>query len=107
MNNFPDNVISLEEVADDFRKLDNSQRISVLKAIRKTATNPQEKPAGYGTPLSGNLAGFCKIKLLKYGIRVVYRYQRSINGMLLIVIAMRKDDEVNITVRRSRQAGAG
>ena len=90
----PDNVIALEEVNEDLDALDHSQIIQVVKAIIKTARSPQPKPGGYGTPLSGNLSGFNKIKLKKAGIRVVYRYLRTVDGMMIIVIGVRADSEV-------------
>ena len=52
------------------------------------------KPDGYGNPLSGELHGFAKVKLKKAGIRIVYKYIESVNGMLIVVIGMRKDEEV-------------
>ena len=90
---FPDNVVLLDEVYDDLKRLDRSQQIPVIKAIIKTSQSPAPKPNGYGNPLSGNLSGFCKIKLRDAGIRVVYRYLKSSDGMLIVVVEMRADNE--------------
>ena len=90
----PKHVAGLPEAWQDIRDLDNSKRAQVLKAIQKVAKKPLEKPAGYGVPLHGMLSGFCKIKLLKAGIRIVYKPVRTIDGMFLVVVAMRRDDEV-------------
>ena len=62
----------------DLRKLDNSARQQVYRAIDKVAQNPQPKnEGGYGEPLGNkgslDLRGYLKIKLRASGIRVVYR----------------------------------
>ncbi len=67
----------LKAAANDLDKLDRSQQIQVLKAITKVAQNPLPNyEGGYGKPLSNQstskLASYCKIKLQKLGIRVVY-----------------------------------
>ena len=89
----------LPEVKDDFSRLDHAQAATVRKAIRKVQQNPlPAQEGGYGKPLgrrnSRNLTGFQKIKLLRYGIRIVYKAIKIGNQMLVIVIAARKDDEV-------------
>jgi mRNA interferase RelE/StbE len=88
-----------EEAATDLKELDRSQQISVLKAIEKVSTNPLPyTEGGYGKPLgnhlSGNLTGYMKIKLLKLGLRVVYRLVRERNIMRVIIISIRDDDTV-------------
>lgn len=66
----------LPEAEKDLKALDGSQRLLVLKAIKKVQQNPlpaEEK--GYGKALGNhsrtNLAGFLKIKLRASGLRVV------------------------------------
>lgn len=66
-----------KEAEKDLGLLDNSQKIQVLKAIRKVSQNPlPASEGGYGKPLGNmsntNLTGYFKIKLLKLGIRVVW-----------------------------------
>jgi mRNA interferase RelE/StbE len=87
------------EATKDRDALDSSTRNQVDKAIRKVSQNPLPKnEGGYGNPLGNkhgkNLTGLCKIKLLKSGIRVVYRIVRDEAIMRIIVIAVRADDEV-------------
>ena len=58
----------LPEAKKDLKNLDGSQRLLVLKAIKKVQTNPLPQPeGGYGKPLgnkNGNdLSGFLKVKL--------------------------------------------
>ena len=83
----------------DLSALDGSQRKQVLAAIKKVSENPLPKnEGGMGNPLGNkhgsNLTGYCKIKLLKLGLRVVYEVVRIDNVMKIIVIAIRSDDEV-------------
>ena len=84
---------------DDLKAFDGSPRKIIRKAIDKVAENPLPKSeGGYGTALGSkrgnNLTGLCRIKLLKLGVRVVYRVVRADNIMKIIVIAARADDEV-------------
>ncbi|MEI7849765.1 MAG: type II toxin-antitoxin system RelE/ParE family toxin [Chloroflexota bacterium] len=88
-----------QEAKKDLIGLDNSQRIQVLKAIRKVSDNPlPAAEGGYGKPLgnrvSSNLAGYLKIKLLKTGLRVVYGLVRNGNIMRIIIISVRDDETV-------------
>ena len=87
------------EAAKDRDGLNTAARNQVYKAIRKVSQNPLPKSeGGYGKPLGnmlGNdLTGLLKIKLLKLGIRIVYRLIRDDEVMRIIVIAVRADDEV-------------
>jgi mRNA interferase RelE/StbE len=89
----------LPEAEDDLKNLDGSQRILVLKAIKKVQQNPlPAEESGYGKPLGNhqgtNLAGFTKIKLRGAGLRVVYQLQRVNTAMVVIVIGVRADEEV-------------
>lgn len=73
--------------------------VFVRKAIAKVSQNPLPKDeGGLGTPLGNkngkNLTGFLKIKLLKSGLRVVYKLVKIENQMLIIVIGARADEEV-------------
>jgi mRNA interferase RelE/StbE len=88
-----------EEAKADIKILDNSQTKQVIKAIDKVSQNPlPQNEGGYGKPLgnkqSKSLTGLLKIKLLKLGIRVVYKLIRTDEVMKIIVVAARADDEV-------------
>lgn len=96
----------LPEAEKDLKALDGSQRLLVLKAIKKVQQNAEEN--GYGKALGNhsrtNLAGFLKIKLRASGLRVVYQLRRTETEMLVIVIGVRADDEVyEIAQKRSNQ----
>jgi len=97
-----------EEAARDRDALDISARRQVYKAIYKVSKNPRPKSeGGYGIPLGNkngkNLTGLYKIKLLKLGIRVVYKLIRDGEIMKIIVIAARADDKVyEIAVARNK-----
>ena len=95
----------LKQAVDDLKCLDHSQRVIVLKAIQKVSENPlPQNEGGYGKHLGNksgtDLSGYCKIKLLKLGLRVVYKIVRENNNMKLIVISARSDDEVYITAQK-------
>ena len=97
----------------DLKALDGSQQKIVRKAIDKISENPlPKKEGGYGNPLGNrghnNLAGLCKIKLLKLGIRVVYKLIRERKVMKIIVIAARADNEVyDIATKRLNNSPLG
>lgn len=85
----------LDEAIDDFSNLDHSQQIEVAKVLDKVKTNPLPlQEGGYGKPLGGNLAGCCKVKLKKFGIRIIYKIERVEEEMTVIVIGFRRDFEV-------------
>jgi len=89
----------IDEAMKDRDSFDFSARTQIDKAIRKVSQNPLPKnEGGYGVPLGnkhGNdLTGLCRIKLLKLGIRIVYKIIRDGEIMRIIVIAARADNEV-------------
>jgi mRNA interferase RelE/StbE len=89
----------IKAAADDLKNLDHSQQIQVIKAIKKVSANPLPvTKGGYGKPLgshlSGNLTGYLKIKLLKLGLRVVYRLVEDQEIMRIIIISVREDQKV-------------
>ena len=95
-----------DEAKSDLKGFDGSQAKQIRKIIDKVSENPLPKSeGGYGEPLGNkrgtNLTGHCKIKLLKLGVRVVYKLIRVDNIMKVIVIAARADNEVyEITAKR-------
>ncbi|MCD7810324.1 MAG: type II toxin-antitoxin system RelE/ParE family toxin [Ruminococcus sp.] len=98
-------VLYLPEAQKDLRNLDGSQRILVLKAIKKIQTNPLPfTEGGYGKPLgnkNGNdLSGFLKVKIKAAGLRIVYKIIRLENTMLIVVIGAREEMEVYETAQR-------
>ncbi len=99
----------LKAAIADLEKLDHSQRIEVINKINRVASNPLPKnKGGYGDPLGSrsgaDLTGYCKIKLLKLGIRVVYRLVKSEGIMKIIVISARAADEVyKLAVKRMQK----
>ena len=99
----------LKAAVADLKKLDRSQRVEVFKKIDRTAENPlPQSEGGYGEPLGNTkiaqLAGYCKIKLLKLGLRVVYRLEMKGETMRIIVVSARTDEEVyKIAQKRKHQ----
>ena len=105
------NLEYLPEAEKDLKELDGSQRILVLKAIKKVQRNPLPvDEQGYGKPLGNhngtNLAGLLKIKLRSAGLRVVYQLRRTESSMMVIVIGVRADEEVyDIAQERANKHG--
>ncbi len=98
----------LTEAVTDIEKLDHSQRIEVVKKINQVAANPLPKSeGGYGEPLgsrsSTQLTGYCKIKFLKLGLRVVYFLVKSDKAMKIVVVSARTDDEVYLIAQKRKQ----
>ena len=96
---FSDNVEFLEEVEDDLAKIDGSLIKQIANVINKVARNPKPKrDGGFGKPLrndeSSQLSGYNKIKLVKAGIRIVYKLREEKGNMLVIIIAARADNYV-------------
>lgn len=86
----------LKEAQKDLLELDNSQKLQVLKAVKKVSENPiSSHEGGYGKPLSNHsttrLSGYYKIKLLRLGIRVIYGIVKENEVMTIIVISVRDD----------------
>ena len=98
------------EYSDDAKKdldgFNKSQIVQIENAVIKVSKNPlPNSEGGYGKPLGNrygrNLTGLLKIKLLKLGVRIVYRLIRKDEVMKIIVIAARADNEVyNIAAKR-------
>ena len=89
----------LPQAAEDFDRLDGSQKKLVIKALTKVAQNPlPDYEGGYGKPLGNTenekLSGLLKIKLKSTGIRIVYKLQRIDTKMQIIVIGLRADNAV-------------
>ena len=95
----------IKEAEADLVKLDHSQQIHVLKAIQKVSMNPlPNNRGGYGKPLGNRsktkLTGYLKIKLLKLGIRVVYRLVEEQGIMKIIIISVREDEKVYLEAQK-------
>ena len=99
-------LVFLPEAEKDFKKLSGNERIIVVKALDKIATNPlPTNEGGYGKPLGnkqGNqLSGFFKVKIKNLGIRIVYKLIKVDEEILVVIIGARADDEVyNIAGKR-------
>ena len=95
----------LKSAIEDIKKLDYSQKLQVIKAIKKVSANPlPQSEGGYGKPLGNkggiNLSGYCKIKLKKSGLRIVYKVYRKNMKMIIIIISARADEEVYSSAQR-------
>ncbi len=61
----------IEEAKEDFKKLDNSQRIQVAKQLKQLETNPY-KGTHLGHKYSIDLTGYYKLYAVKKSIRIIY-----------------------------------
>jgi len=100
----------LKEALADLKKTDHSQRVKVVKKINQVASNPLPvNEGGYGEPLGSRsrirLSGYCKIKLQKQGLRVVYFQIRNDKTMRIVVVSARADDEVYLIAQKRKQKG--
>jgi mRNA interferase RelE/StbE len=89
----------IKESLVELKKLDNSAKKIVVKAIEKVAANPISRfEGGYGTPLGNmrgkNLTGLYKIKIKNLGVRIVYKLYKEKGIMRVIAIGMRDDFKV-------------
>ncbi|MDR0446253.1 MAG: type II toxin-antitoxin system RelE/ParE family toxin [Oscillospiraceae bacterium] len=85
-----------ESAKQDIDSLSRPVRLQINKAVYKVSQNPLPRnEGGYGNPLRNkggqNLTGLFKIKLLKPGIRVIYKLVREDGVMKVIVVAARAD----------------
>ena len=92
-------VVYLPEAERDFADLNRTQQLLIRKAIEKVRQNPlPASEGGCGKPLGNRggtqLTGYLKIKLLRAGLRIVYKLIRTETRMLIIVIGVREDSEV-------------
>ena len=93
------NIEFTKEAQKDIRKLREPSKSHVNEAINKVAQNPLPfTEGGYGKPLGhkrdGNLTGYLKVKLRGEGLRVVYRLERTVHSMTVVVVSVRDDNTV-------------
>lgn len=98
----------LPEADKDFAGFNKAQQFQIDKAIDKVRQNPlTQNEGGLGKPLGNksgiDLAGCCKIKLKKLGVRIVYELIRADEAMVIVVVAARADEEVYRLAFQRRQ----
>jgi len=92
-------IIYSPEAFRDLAVLSGGIQSRVINAIERVSRNPlPQREGGYGVELGKkngiDLSGLLKIKLKKSGVRIVYKLKRDENGMKIVVIGMRADNEV-------------
>ncbi|MFC3900949.1 type II toxin-antitoxin system RelE family toxin [Aliicoccus persicus] len=77
--------------SDDFRKLDGSMKVPVLKGLKRI----EQRGMQAGEPLRGSLSHCRKIKMRTTGLRIVFR---QIDGGIEIIeiIAIGKRDNSDV-----------
>lgn len=89
------NLDFFEEAIQDFNNLDGSQKLLVAKALQRIEENGEE----IGKPLRNtnntSLSGYKKVKLKRFGIRIVYSIKNSkVKITQIVAIGNRADSEV-------------
>jgi mRNA interferase RelE/StbE len=78
---------------------------SVRKLLKGLLGKRLNKPHVPGSALHGELAGFYKIKLLKQGIRLIYRVDDGVLIVIVFCIGKREDGlAYALTLSRIKQA---
>ena len=88
----------IKAAADHLKNLDHSQQIQVIKAIKKVSANPlpliKVAMESHLDRIFPEFNGYLKIKLLKLGLRVVYRLVEDQEIMIIIIISVREEEKV-------------
>lgn len=93
-------VVKYHEAAvKDLKKLDSYVAKRVIQKINEVAENPLPiNEGGKGLPLGNkmglDLSNLLKIKLRGLGLRAVYKLERTENAMIIVVVGVRRDEEV-------------
>ena len=69
----PYKVIKTDNFVNNFKKLDNSIKISILKYIKKLELSDNLK--AYGKELSGNMAGLYRFRINNY--RIITKFENG------------------------------
>ena len=69
----PYKVIKTDNFVNNFKKLDNSIKINILKYIKKLELS--DNPKAYGKKLSGNMAGLYRFRINNY--RIITKFENG------------------------------
>lgn len=88
-----------EAAIKDLKKLDAYIAKKVIQKINEVAENPLPiNEGGKGLPLGNKmglaLTNLLKVKLQGLGMRAVYKLERTEKSMTIIVVGVRRDEEV-------------
>jgi mRNA interferase RelE/StbE len=72
----------------DFKKIDKTDQIRIIKTIRKKLTAEPEK---FGRPLTGELKGYWKLRIGEF--RVIYEIDKNKILVYVIMVGYRRDKE--------------
>jgi mRNA interferase RelE/StbE len=76
-------------IKEDFKKIDSSQKVRILKVIKKKLSLA---PNDYGEPLLGEFKNYWKLRIGDY--RVIYKIIKERVLVLVINVGIRRDAEV-------------
>jgi len=92
------NILYHHAVEDDLESIGRSSARRVVKAIDAKLT---QAPMQFGTPLSGNLANYRKLRVGDY--RVVYQVQESAVVVFVLAVGPRRDKEIYRTALKRKR----
>ncbi|MDP3058545.1 MAG: hypothetical protein Q8N36_03710 [bacterium] len=93
---FPANVVFFHEAADDFRKLDQSRKTVVLKAIRKISTSPLMYGKPLGTQGVRALAGFRSVYVDNASIRIIWIVGQQGTVQIVVVAGIAQREGMHV-----------
>ena len=82
-------VIYHQDIEDDLESVGPSAARRIMRAIDAKLI---KAPSQFGTPLSGNLSGFRKLRIGDY--RVVYQVIDATVTVLVLAVGPRRDKEI-------------
>lgn len=91
-NQLPENVVFYPEAAGDYRKLDRSRKVQVLKALRKIASAPLQVGKPLGTKAGLALSGLRSAYVDNRSIRIVWLVTESGEVQIVIVAGIAERD---------------
>lgn len=92
----PSNIVFYPEAAEDFRRLDRSRKIKVLKALRKIST----APLGFGKPLGNHsgrpLAGMRSMYVDGKSVRIIWIVNETGDIQVVVVAGIAERDGMHV-----------
>jgi mRNA interferase RelE/StbE len=95
------NVFYHPEVENDFRRLGRTEALIIQRVIDERLVRGE--PDKSGKPLSGDLAGYRRLRTGQ--TRIVYRVDGARIEVLVIAVGQRRDDEVYESAERRAKEG--
>lgn len=105
-NSLPSNVVFLPEAADDFRRLDHSRKIKVLKALRKVAVAPLQIGKPLGNQAGRVLVGMRSAYVDSKSVRIIWTVLEDGNIQVVLVAGIAEREGMYVYELVSARRGA-